>query len=134
MVQVACKNTKSVIVFILTKLKYIGNNLLLGFSIYLQIITFMLHVAYKNNKCVACPSFMQTGIIHNFNNDARFWPLRAHLCIDHHENPYGGWYVYWQLKFQILLRSVHWLLRNCWNKSVYALLSFLNVFLDIFQM
>ena len=32
--------------------------------------------------------------------------------------------VYWQLKFKILWRSVHWLRRNYRNKIVYALLSF----------
>ena len=50
----------------------------------------MLNFACKYNKIVILPTLMQTGIIHNFNKDARFWPLRAHLCIDHHENSYDG--------------------------------------------
>ena len=37
MVQVACKNNKSVIILILTKMKNIDNNLFLLFYIYLQI-------------------------------------------------------------------------------------------------
>ena len=36
-------------------------------------------------------------------------------------------------RYTNLWRSVHWLRRNCWNKNVYAFLSFLNVFLAIFQ-
>ena len=88
-------------------LKYFDNFFLLWFYIYLQIVKFMLNFACKYNKIVILLTFMQTGIIHNFNKDACFWPIRVYLCIDHHENPYGGWYVYWQLKFQILWRSVH---------------------------
>ena len=68
LVQVACKNNKSVIILILTKMKYMDNNLFLLFYIYLQIITFMLNFACKYNKIVILPTFMHTDIIHNLHD------------------------------------------------------------------